>query len=69
MKNLNLLFIALLFLGVALLVCLAGIIWLSAAVPAKPIPDVLVGVTFGALGTIGGLLVPTGTAAARREVG
>lgn len=66
MKNLNLLFIALLFLGVALLICLGGIIWLSAANPARAIPDVLVGVTFGALGTIGGLLVPTG-AAARRD--
>ncbi len=42
----------------ALLVCLAGIIFLAGANPARAIPDVLVGVPTGILGILGGLLVP-----------
>ena len=50
-----------LVLGVALLMCLGGIIWLASANPARQIPDVLVAVPTGILGLLGGLLVPTKT--------
>lgn len=49
--------LALVFLGIAFLGSIAGIIWLAAANPARSIPDVLVAVTTGILGTIGGILV------------
>ena len=57
--NLSTIRLALLFLGVAFLACIGGIIWLAAAVPARAIPDVLVATTTGILGLIGGILVPS----------
>lgn len=54
----NLTRIAMLGLIVALLMCLAGIIWLAAANPARAIPDILVGTTTLIVGTIAGILVP-----------
>lgn len=54
----RLLTIAVIGLLGALLVCLAGIIYLAAAVPAKAIPDVLVGTTGIIVGAIAGLLTP-----------
>ena len=54
----SLLKLALLVLGTGFVMCLAGIIWLASANPARAIPDVLVAVTTGILGTIGGILVP-----------
>ena len=46
-------------LGVALLTCLGGIIWLAAANPARSIPDILVGTTTLIVGGVIGLLVPS----------
>lgn len=51
--------IVLLFLGAALLMCLALIGFLAAQEPARSIPDVLVAVPTGILGLLGGLLVPS----------
>ena len=48
---------ALTFLGVALLMCLGGIIYLTAT-GDRPIPDVLVGTTGVIAGTFGGILIP-----------
>lgn len=45
-------------LGVALLTCLVGIIWLASANPARSIPDILVGTTTLIVGGVIGLLVP-----------
>lgn len=54
--------LALCILGGAFMLCLGGIIWLSAANPARAIPDVLVAVTTGILGLFGGILVPSAKA-------
>jgi hypothetical protein len=54
----RLLTVAVLGLLLALLLCLIGIIYLAAAVPAKAIPDVLVGTTGIIVGAIAGLLAP-----------
>lgn len=43
----------------ALLIGLGGILVLAMANPARSIPDVLVGVTTGILGLVGGILVPS----------
>jgi hypothetical protein len=51
--------LALGILGGALLICLAGIIWLASANPARAIPDVLVGTTSLVGGAIVGILVPS----------
>lgn len=51
--------LALLLLGVAVLICLLGIIWLASANPARQIPDVLVGTTTLCVGAIVGILVPS----------
>lgn len=59
MKDDRILALALGFLGVALLICLGGVIWLAAAEPARSIPDVLVGTTGAIVGGIVGILVPT----------
>lgn len=61
MPNTSVLKIALLFLGSALLICLGGVIWLAAALPARPIPDVLVGTTGIVVGGLIGILVPSKT--------
>lgn len=50
--------IVLTILGVALLTCLGGIIYLASAVPARSIPDILVGTTTLIVGGVIGLLVP-----------
>jgi hypothetical protein len=50
---------ALLILGVALIMCLGGIIWLASANPARAIPDVLVGTTGLVTGGLIGILVPS----------
>ena len=57
--NLSTVRLALIILGAALLLCLAGIIWLASANPARSIPDVLVATTSGALGGLVGILVPS----------
>lgn len=51
--------------ALALLLCVGGIVYL-AAVPERAVPDVLVALSTGALGYLGGLLVPT-TARHRRD--
>jgi hypothetical protein len=51
--------------ALALLLCVGGIVYL-AAVPERAVPDVLVALSTGALGYLGGLLVPT-TARHRRS--
>ena len=56
--NPSLLKTALYILGGAVLLCLAGIIWLASANPARQIPDVLVGTTTLCVGAIVGILVP-----------
>lgn len=43
---------------IALLLCLGGIIFLASAVPARAIPDILVGTTTLIVGAIVGVLVP-----------
>lgn len=55
----SLLRVALVILGAALLLCLGGVIWLSAAEPARSIPDILVGTTTLIVGGILGILVPS----------
>lgn len=62
----NLLLIALAFLGIAMLMCLGGIIWLSGAIPARPIPDVLIATTGAIVGAFSTLLVGT-VSTARRD--
>lgn len=44
-------------LGIVLLVSLGGIIWLSAALPARAIPDVLVALPPSILTFYGGVLI------------
>lgn len=51
--------IVLAILGLALLMSLGGIIWLAAALPARSIPDVLVGTTGLIVGGVLGLLAPS----------
>ena len=51
--------IVLLILGVALLTCLGGIVYLAAQNPARSIPDILVGTTTLIVGGILGLLAPS----------
>ena len=58
MSNARLLLFGLIFLGIALLMCLGGIIYLSAAIPARPIPDVLIGTVSLIAGGILGMFVP-----------
>lgn len=50
---------ALYILGAAFILCVGGIVYLAAAIPAREIPDVLVATTTGILGLIGGILVPS----------
>lgn len=57
--NPSILRLALYILGSAFLLCLGGIIWLAAAIPARAIPDVLVGTTGLIGGAIVGVLVPS----------
>ena len=57
--NLSLLRLALIFLGVAFLLCIGGIIWLASANPARSIPDVLVATTGLIGGAIVGILTPS----------
>lgn len=54
----RLLLIAMGGLIVVLVMCVAGIIWLASANPARSIPDILVGTTTLIVGTIAGILVP-----------
>jgi hypothetical protein len=51
--------IVLAILGLALVLCLGGIIYLASANPARAIPDILVGTTTLIVGGIIGTLVPT----------
>lgn len=51
--------IVLAILGVALVICLGGIIWLASANPARSIPDILVGTPSAIVAGILGLLVKT----------
>lgn len=46
-------------LGLALVLCLGGIIFLASANPARSIPDILVGTTTLIVGGVIGLLVPS----------
>lgn len=61
--NESILRLALLILGIALLVSLAGIIYLASANPARAIPDVLVTMTGLIGGGLVGILVPTKSSA------
>jgi len=58
-KDLTILRLALLLLGVLAIMCVGGIIWLSLATPARAIPDILVGTTTLIVGGILGILVPS----------
>lgn len=53
------LYLVLCGLFAALLLCLGGIIFLSAQNPARAIPDILVGTTTLIVGGVIGLLVPS----------
>lgn len=64
MTNPRILAIVLAILGAALLLCLGGIIYLAAAMPARPIPDVLIGTTTLIAGGVLGILVPRNGAGA-----
>lgn len=59
--NHSLLKLAVLVLGLVLVMCVGGIIYLAAVVPARAIPDILVATVAGIVGTIGGILVPRST--------
>lgn len=59
MGNTTILKTALLILGIVLIMCVGGIIWLALALPARTIPDVLVGTTGLIAGGILGILVPS----------
>lgn len=59
MPHTSILRLALIFLGLALLICLVGVIWLASANPARAIPDVLVGTTGLVSGGLIGILVPS----------
>lgn len=59
MKDTSLLKIAMIILGVVLVMCVGGIIFLASANPARSIPDILVGTTTLIVGGIIGLLVPS----------
>lgn len=52
-----LLLVAMTGLLAVLLLCVAGILYLSAQQPARAVPDILVGTTTLIVGTIAGLLV------------
>jgi hypothetical protein len=69
MSDTSILRTALYFLGGALLLCLAGIIWLASANPARAIPDVLVATTGLVSGGLVGILVPTKSPLRRDEGG
>lgn len=59
MKDLSILRYALIILGVVLVMCVGGIIFLASANPARAIPDILVGTTTLVVGGILGILVPS----------
>jgi hypothetical protein len=61
--NTSILKLALLILGIVLVMCVGGIIFLASANPARPIPDILVGTTTLVVGGFLGILVPTKTVA------
>jgi hypothetical protein len=69
MTDASILRTALYFLGGALLLCLAGIIWLASANPARAIPDVLVATTGLVSGGLVGILVPSKSPLRRDEAG
>lgn len=52
--------VGLIILGVALLICLGGVIFLAAQKPPASIPDVLIATTGLIAGAIAGLLTPKG---------
>ena len=58
MKNQSMLSVVVYVLGISMLLCLGGIIWLASANPARSIPDILVATPTGILGLLGGILVP-----------
>lgn len=58
-RNPNLLTIALCFLGVAMLMCLGGVIGLAWTEAGRPIPDVLIATTGTIVGAFATLLVGT----------
>lgn len=51
--------IVLVILGLGLVMCLGGIIFLASANPARSIPDILVGTTTLIVGGVLGLLAPS----------
>lgn len=57
--NDRILLATLIVLGAALMLCLGGIVYLAAAIPARAIPDVLVATSGGIVGAIAGILAPT----------
>jgi hypothetical protein len=61
------LLIGLLILGIALLICLGGVIFLAAQQPPAAIPDVLIATTGIIVGAIAGLLVPGRSSGSARE--
>lgn len=61
MKDLSILRYALIILGIVLIMCVGGIIFLASANPARSIPDILVGTTTLVVGGILGILVPSKT--------
>ena len=69
MKNTSLLTVVVWILGLSMLLCLVGIIWLASANPARQVPDILVAVPTGILGLLGGILVPRPGTAVESEPG
>ena len=67
MSNPSILRVVVYVLGLSMLLCLVGIIWLASANPARSIPDILVATPTGILGLLGGILVPRPGAVEREE--
>lgn len=59
MNNTSILKMAMMILGVVLVMCVGGIIFLASANPARSIPDILVGTTTLVVGGMIGILVPS----------
>jgi hypothetical protein len=67
-KSVSLLTAVVAILGLGFLACL-GLIGTLSIIGDRPIPDILVATTTGILGLLGGILVPSRTGDAFRELG
>lgn len=62
MNNITIVKMAMAILGLVLIMCVGGIIFLASANPARSIPDILVGTTTLVVGGILGIIVNPKTA-------